>query len=442
MKRSYLLMLLTLGWTTAVHSQEKTWTLEDCMKYAVENSPSVKKTIYRADSYEAERNAAVASFFPAASATIGAQYNYGRTIDPETNTYSNVSTFNNSYGASLSIPIFTGGQLINQWLMSKSNRRMGLNDIEKAKEDLALKTMQYYLDALYYQGTIRMAAEKLEESNRTLYKTRRQAELGQKGRADVAQFEAQAAADDYSLTHQTNLYNTAMIQLKESMNFPTDSCLKIDTIVPKMDYLPAVENIAEIFDYASNHNSTARQADFQWQQSKYEYRIYKGKLLPSIYFYAGLSTNYFKNLSADYQAVAFNDQFSNNLGKYFSFSLSFPLFDGLSRVTNVRKAHNSLKIAQENKTEVLRQLQTAIEQSVMDRQGYAKESIQMQKKVESDGIAYTITKRKYEEGLMSPLDVQNSASTLLSSKADLLQKQLMYLMKCKLVDYYKGVPLY
>lgn len=442
MKRNYYLLLLTIGWMGAVHGQEKVWTLEDCMKYAAANSPSVKKTIHQADSYTADRNAAVASFFPSANAAIGAQYNYGRTIDPETNTYNNVSTFNNSYGASLSILLFTGGQLINQWLMSKSNRRMGLNDIEKAQEDIALQTMQYFLDAVYYKGTIRMAEEKLDESNRTLHKTRRQAELGQKGRADVAQFEAQAAADDYSLTHQTNLYNGAMIKLKEVMNFPSDSCLTIDTMVPKLDYLPAVENIAAIFDYASNHNSTARQAEFQWQESKYEYRIYKGKLLPTIYFNAGISTNYFKNLSSDNQAVAFNDQFSNNLGKYFSFSLSFPLFNGLSRITNLRKAHNSLKIAQETKTEVLRQLQTAIEQSVMDRQGYAKETIQMQKKVASDGIAYTITKRKYEEGLMSPLDVQNSASTLRSSKADLLQKQLMYLMKCKLVDYYKGVPLY
>ena len=43
---------------------------------------------------------------------------------------------------------------------------------------------------------------------------------------------------------------------------------------------------------------------------------------------------------------------------------------------------------------------------------------------------------------MSPIDVQNSASTLLSSKADLLQKKLLYLMKCKLVDYYKGAPLF
>ena len=101
-----------------------------------------------------------------------------------------------------------------------------------------------------------------------------------------------------------------------------------------------------------------------------------------------------------------------------------------------------MRIAEETKSEVLRQLHTAIEQSVLDRQGYAKEAIQMQKKVDSDKIAYEITKRKYEEGLMSPIDVQNSASTLLSSKADLLQKKLLYLMKCKLVDYYKGAPLF
>lgn len=66
--------------------------------------------------------------------------------------------------------------------MAKSNRRMGVNDIQKAKDDLAMKTMQAYMDVVYYKGTIRMAAEKLEESNRTLYKTRRQEELGLKGK--------------------------------------------------------------------------------------------------------------------------------------------------------------------------------------------------------------------------------------------------------------------
>ena len=92
---------------------------------------------------------------------------------------------------------------------------MGVNDIQKAKDDLAMKTMQAYMDVVYYKGTIRMAAEKLEESNRTLYKTRRQEELGLKGKADVAQFEAQVAADDYTLTHQQNLFNTALLTLRE-----------------------------------------------------------------------------------------------------------------------------------------------------------------------------------------------------------------------------------
>ena len=42
---------------------------------------------------------------------------------------------------------------------------------------------------------------------------------------------------------------------------------------------------------------------------------------------------------------------------------------------------------------------------------------------------------------MSPLDVQTNATTLLNSKADLLQRRLLYTMKCRQVDYYKGQPL-
>lgn len=118
MKQILLTTVLSLSFATATVAQEKLWTLDECMRYAVENSPSVKKQVYTSDTYKAERNAAVASFFPAASAKVGAQYSFGRSIDPATNTYENTSTFNNNYGLDASIPIFTGGQLINQWLMA------------------------------------------------------------------------------------------------------------------------------------------------------------------------------------------------------------------------------------------------------------------------------------------------------------------------------------
>ena len=212
--------------------------------------------------------------------------------------------------------------------------------------------------------------------------------------------------------------------------------------MPDLQIIPEAESVSEIFDYASANNPTALQADFQLKEAKYQYRIYKGALLPTISFSAGVGTNYYKSLSGDAETLPFGEQFRNNRSEYFQFSLSFPLFNGLSKITNLRRSRNNLRIAQETKTEVLRQLRTAVEQSVLDRRGYAKETIQMQKKVKSDALAYQVTSRKYEEGLMSPIDVRTSSATLLTSRADLLQKKLMYIIKCKLVDYYKGKPLY
>lgn len=447
MKKILLTTVLSFGLAAMTVAQDKLWTLNECMKYAVENSPKVRKQVYTHNTYKAEHSSAIASFFPSASASVGGRYSFGRSVDPSTNTYNNTSTFNNTYGADVSIPIFNGGQLINQWRLAKVNLKLGKNDIQKEKDDLAVNTMQAYMDVVYYQGTIRMAAEKLEESSRTLYKTQRQEELGLKGKADVAQFEAQVAADDYDLTHQQNLYNTAVLALKSNMNYPSDLELGVDTLVAESVFDAIPESVDAIYNYASEANPTALQAALQLKNSKMQYLIYKGRLLPTISFSAGISTNYYEDLKADqaaenYQPTpAFSNQFKNNRGEYISMNLSFPLFDGLSRITNMRRARNNMRIAQEQQTEVLRQLQTTIEQSVLDREGFAKEAIQMKKKAEADEIAYRVTLRKYEEGLMSSLDLQTSSNTLLLSKANLLQKKLMYVLKSKLVDYYKGQPL-
>lgn len=441
MKKIIVTSILSFGLATVAMAQEKLWTMDECMQFAVENSPKVKKQAYTSDSYKAELNSAVASFFPSMSASVGAQYSFGRSIDPETNVYNNTSTFNNAYGLNVSIPVFNGGQLINQWRMAKANRQMGMNDIQKEKDDLAINTMTAFMDVVYYQGTVKLAAEQLEENSRILYRTQRQEELGLKGKADVAQIEATVAANDFNLTHQQNLLNTAILTLKQHMNYPSDMELDIDTMLLDKTYATMMESVEEIYDYASDNNPTALQAKLQLKSYKMQYLMAKGRMLPSISFSAGVSTNYFENLKSENPIVGFGDQFKNNRGEYISFNLSFPLFDGLNRITNLRKARNNMRIAREQETEVLRQLQTAIEQAILDREGYAKETIQMEKKAQADAIAYQVTLRKFEEGLMSPIDLQTSANTLLLSKADLLQRKLMYLMKCRLVDYYKGKPL-
>lgn len=424
-----------------MEAQEKVWTMEECMQYAVENSPVVKKKEYTYDTNKAERTSAIASFLPSIGTDVTARYNYGRSIDPETNTYKNTTTFNNYYNAYTSIPLFNGGRLVNQWRLSKVNVQAGKNDIQKVKDDLAIKTMAAFVDVVYYQGTVKYAAEKLEESKKTLYKTARQEELGLKGKSDRAQFEAQVAEDEYILINNQNLYNSAKLSLKEAMNYPYEQELVVDTMIGEVMYLTPQESIAEIYDYATVSNPTALQVELALKGKKMLHLIEKGRLFPSISFNAGISTSYYDNLKSDVEPDAFKKQFKNNRGEYIGVSLSLPIFSRLERITDIRKARNNVRIAEQEKAEILRGLQTSIEKAVQDRDGYAKETIQMDKKEKADALAYQITLRKYEEGLMSPIDLQTTANTLLMSKASLLQKKLMYLIKCKEVEYYKGIPL-
>jgi outer membrane protein len=426
-----------------VGAQEtKFWTMNDCMRYAVENSPAVRQEAYSYDTYQAEYTASVASFFPTLNTGVSGQYNFGRAVDPETNTYTNTTTFNNYYEGYASLPLFKGGQLVNQWRLARANRQLGMNSIRKAQDDLALNTLEAFVNVAYYQGTVRFAAEKLEESQRTLRKARREEELGIKGKSDVAQIEAQVAGDDYLLTRQQNLYHTALLKLKEYMNYPYDRELQVDTAVALTGaYLLPEEAAEAIYTYASGQNPTAMQAAHKVKASELQLLVQKGRLFPSITLSGGIYTSYFENLKSETTPEAFRSQFKNNRGEYLSLNFSFPLFDGLVRMTEVRRARNNLRIAREQQTETLRGLQTAIEQSLADRRGYAKESIQMEKKLKADELAYQVTLRRFEEGLASPLDLQTSANTLLESKASLLQKQLMFLLKCRQVNYYKGEPI-
>lgn len=437
-KKSFLLLacLCNLSLTA-----QEVWDVDRCMAYAVDHNRTVKQRNLEADNYRLERMKAIGQFLPGVSGSVSAQYNFGRSVDPETNTYKSESTFNNGYSMEASISIFRGGSLINQVRKSKANLLLGKAALQEARDNTALETFQAYIDALYYYGTTRLARQKLSESDSLLYKTRRQEELGLKGMADVAQMEAQQATDAYNLTHQHNLYETAMLTLKQKMNFPSEDSLILDTCLLEQSAFDqiqlATEQADEVFRLALTYNPTLKQAEMQKYAAKMDRKISWSSVVPSITFYGGISSSYYKELHKT-GYPQFSTQFENNFGSYFGISMSIPIFNRLSGIANMRQARNNYRIATEQYEAQKEELQKLVQQAVQDREGYLKESIQMEKKVASDSLAYHVTRRKYEEGLMTSLDVQNNAATLLESQTGLLQSKLTYLMKCRLVDYYKG----
>ena len=440
----FALAALLSGCIAATSAAQEVWSVDRCMAYAVAHNRTVRQRTYEADNYRQAHTKAIGSFLPAVNGSIGAQYNYGRSVDPETNTYNNISTFNNGYALETSIPLFQGGYLIHQVRQARANVLLGKAALQEARDNTALETFQAYINALYCYGTARLARQKLADSDSLLYKTRRLEELGLKGAADVAQVAAQQAADAYNLTHQENLYATALLTLRQQMNLPAvdhlllDTCLIADLPVEAEGPQPA--DTEDIYYTALALNPGLRQAKLRKQAAKMERKMSLSAFFPRISFYAGLSTSYYKELHKT-GYPSWKKQLDTNFGQYFGFSLSLPVFNRIASLTARRQAVNNYRIAEEQYEAKKEELQKLVQQAVQDREGYRKESLQMARKVESDALAYRITRRKYEEGLMTSLDVKTNAATLLESQTLLLQSRLTYLMKCRLVDYYQGEEL-
>ncbi|HIT16650.1 MAG TPA: TolC family protein [Candidatus Avimuribaculum pullicola] len=440
-KIGYVIMIASLTASDGGAVAQQVWSVDSCMEYAVEHNRTVRQRVYEADNYKIDRLTAIGNFLPGINASSSLQYNWGRSIDPETNTYNSISTFNNSYSLEMSLTVFSGGSIVNNLRQSKAAQLMGKAALQVARDNTALETFQAYIDALYYYGSVRLAREKVAESGELLRLTQRQEELGLKGLADVAQIEAQHATDDYTLTNQTNLYESAMLTLKQKMNYPMDKPLQLDTTLldkqaVDLAMLPG-DTQQEVLSTALMSNPTLLQSHYSSEVSRFDMKKSWANVMPTISVYAGISSSYYKELGAHTYADYWT-QMKNNFGQYVGMSISIPLFSGFERVNSVRKARNSYRIAQEQYEAQKEELQKLVAQAVLDRNGFLKESIQMEKKVKSDAVAYAVTRRKFEEGLMTSLDVQTSASTLLESRVGLLRSKLSFVLKCRLVDYYKG----
>lgn len=416
------------------HAQEG-WTVWQCMDYAVENNHNVRIASLSLDNYEADRLGAVGSFLPSVGAGIGGQFNFGRAIDPQTNAYTDVSTFNNSYNLSASLPLFDGFARIHALNAAKADLLCGKSRLQQQRDQTALATFQAFVNVLYYKGTVLLAERKLAESEDMLELTRMMEEVGRKSRADVALVESQYAADDYSLTQQRNTLALALLELKKEMNYPLADTLQIEDEADGLFRSVGGGSVTDCGAGAVADNPEVRQSYHAMVSARHNLRLSRSSLFPTVTVSAGIGTNYNKVLHMD-DAMSFREQFKNNRGEYVGVSVNIPLFSRLSIATNIRKARNNYRIACETYEQKNAELQKLLAEAVLDFQGGLQECVQLEKKVESDSIAYELTRSQYDEGIATALDLQTASSTLLGSRVSLLRTRLTTVMKEQQIRYY------
>ena len=439
MKQALIILLAIAAKQVAAQND---WTMQQCIQYAVEHNHEVKQAELKLDNYKAQKTNAVGSFLPYVDANIGAQYNFGRAIDPETNGYTDVSTFYNGYQLSASLPVFDGFSRLHALKAAKASELMGKSTLRKQQDQTALSVLQAFANVAYYDGLVKMADEKVEETTLLLKQTRLFEEVGRKSAADVAQVESQEAEAHYELTRQQNLYASALLELKKAMALPLSEELRLTKGKSFGKDNSGVElGMAEANSSLSTLHPELQTAQYQVQASKHEWRQARASLFPSLSLSAGLNTTYYKTLHSE-TAASFRNQLKNNMGEFVGATVSIPLFNRLQTITNIRKAKNNYRIAQEALKQKQLELEKLSREAWQDWQGYLKQTVQMEKKVEADSIAYLLTKRQFEEGLSTAIDLHTTSTQLLKSKATLLQCQLMAMVKEQLVHYYRGEKIW
>ena len=400
----------------------KMMSLKDCMEYAVENASQVQVQRTKVgDARLDRRDAILTAFTPSIEASTYGYYRWGRSIDPETNTYVTTTSLNNGWSVSAGITLFDGFSALNNIKIAKTSLSMGLTRERQEEDKVCLATMEAYFNVLYYTELVGILAEQVENAQSALTLASRQEELGVKGHADVVQMEADLADREYELVSARNSLADAKITLEDVMLWPVGEELVIDTSLDSLDATTSGASgnviVEDVILKARSSMPSVIVAKGALDNAKYALRTAKWQFLPTLGLYGGWSTSYYTYPGqVGYTPTPYWNQFTNNGGEYLQLSLSIPIYDRLSKFTKLSKRRNEYRRAAIEYDKSLRDVESEVRRAVSDCDGAESALLQAGRRADAQEEAYRLNSRKFEQGLISSIEYNTAPPTILKPR--------------------------
>ncbi|RLD20514.1 MAG: hypothetical protein DRI69_06135, partial [Bacteroidetes bacterium] len=112
MKRQTILTLISLFFVFTVSTQD-TWTLEECITYALEQSLTVEQAEINLESSIVNQKEAKNARWPSLDASVGSGLNFGRVINPSTNSFETDNSIFSNFWIRSGVSIFAGIRINN-----------------------------------------------------------------------------------------------------------------------------------------------------------------------------------------------------------------------------------------------------------------------------------------------------------------------------------------
>lgn len=431
-------------------AQSKKWTLEECVKYAIDNNISIKQSDLDVKSSAIDIKDAKGNFYPSLNANASHSWNIGLNQDITTGLLRNQTNQFTSTGATVGVDIYKGMQ--NQNTLRRANLAIIASKYQllKMQEDIALNVANAFLQVLFNKENLKVQNEQLDITQKNLDRTSELVTAGSIPRGDLLDIKANLATNKQNVVTAENtlliskLSLAQLLQLKEFYDFDVTDSTEV-----KDEFSMLSKPVAAIYDKAKESRTELKIAQTNLEVAQKDLAIAKGAFQPTLQGFYNFNTRIsyadqpvvINGQPVNVPAPPFWDQFSDNKGQSFGAQLSIPVFNGFSVRNNVERSKVNIersKIALEQED---LNLQRNVYTAFTDAKGALNTHDSAIAALESRQEAYNYAKERFAVGILNSFDF-NQAQTLFSNaQSEVIRTKYDYIFKIKILEFYFGIPI-
>jgi outer membrane protein len=436
MKNTVLIICMFIFISSGIYAQQdKTWTLEECINYALNQNIQVRKGDLNNKRLQSDSEQTRAQRLPFVNASVTQNFDWSKS---NLNGESGLSGSNGSgYSVNSGITIFNGARLTNQIKQAELYIQSGIYSLETTKESISLNILNAYLQILYAEEEVRNSEKQIESTTSELNLAEERLALQVISQADYAQVKSQLASEKLTLANAQSQLAIAKVDLMQLMELPVTASFKIAN--PKLTENlneNRIPDVKSVYETALKIKPQIQNAAVTKEAAALDEKIAKAGYYPTLSASAGVSSNFSSQLTGTYTG-----QLNDGIRPTAGFSLSIPVFQKNQVRTSVTLARIGYQDAELSETDTKNQLRKGIEQACQDVYSAQIEYDASLEKYEATQEASALSDEKFQQGIINSVDYLVSKTNLIVAESQFLQSKYNLIVSYKILDFYTGIPL-
>ncbi|MBI9040415.1 TolC family protein [Lutibacter sp.] len=435
--RTKILSLLAIMLFVTINAQDKKWTLQECVEYAIDNNITIKQNKLNVEISQENLISAKGNFLPNLNASTSGNLNFGSGFDPVSQDRVSTSTFGGSFGISSGITVFNGYRNLNTYKQAQLGVETSQLDLEKIQDDISLYIVNTYLNVLFAKENLSVAKVQFEISTKQIENAKAKFEAGVKPKGDLLNAQSTAAADEQAVISYENTLNLALLDLAQLLQInPTGFDIEtIDIESPSIAML--YNNPDDVYQKALTNRPEIKKAELDIESADLSVEIAKAAFLPSVSLGANIGTGYGYNLKNN-SHIPYFTQLDDNLGYGINFNVNIPIFNRNQTKSNVNRQKINHEISKFGLDNQKLQLQQTIQKAYYDAKAAAKSFQSAEKSLIAQKESFKNAQESYNIGAMTQFDFDLVRNRLVNAEGAIIRAKYDYIFKTKVLKFYYG----